>query len=467
MELAVVILAAGQGTRMKSDLPKVLHPLAGRPLVTYAVEMARTLAGTRPVLVVGHRAEAVREAVGDSAVFVEQTEQLGTGHAVLQARQALRGQSDLVLVTYADMPLLTTETLLRLVERQRENPGPLSILTVVADDPRGFGRVMRDESDAVVQVVEEAVAAPEQLAIRELNVGVYCFDADWVWTHVDRIPLSLPKQEYYLTDLIGMAVAEGLRVEAVATEDAAEALGINTRVHLAEAESVLRRRINEHWMLAGVTIVDPATTYVEPGVTIGQDTTIRPNTHLRGETTIGRNCHIGPNTIIVDCQIGDGCRVLASVLEQAVMEDGSDVGPFGHLRKGARLCEGAHMGNFGEMKNARLGPGAKMGHFSYLGDAEVGAGANIGAGTITCNFDGVHKHKTVIEEGAFIGSDTMLVAPVRVGKKAKTGAGAVVTHDVPDGAVVYGVPARVRGDSGTRGQGDKKTRRHGDRETRR
>ncbi len=467
MELTVVILAAGQGTRMKSDLPKVLHPLAGRPLVTHAVEMARALAGTRPVLVVGHRAEAVREAVGDSAVFVEQTEQLGTGHAVLQARQALRGQSDLVLVTYADMPLLTTETLLRLLERQRENPGPLSILTVVADDPRGFGRVIRDESDAVVQVVEEAVAAPEQLAIRELNVGVYCFDADWVWTHVDRIPLSLPKQEYYLPDLIGMAVAEGLRVEAVATEDAAEALGINTRVHLAEAESVLRRRINEHWMLAGVTIVDPATTYVEPGVTIGQDTTIRPNTHLRGETTIGRNCHIGPNTIIVDCQIGDGCRVLASVLEQAVMEDGSDVGPFGHLRKGARLCEGAHMGNFGEMKNARLGSGAKMGHFSYLGDAEVGAGANIGAGTITCNFDGVHKHKTVIEEGAFIGSDTMLVAPVRVGKKAKTGAGAVVTHDVPDGTVVYGVPARVRGDSGTRGQGDKKTRRQGDRETRR
>jgi bifunctional UDP-N-acetylglucosamine pyrophosphorylase/glucosamine-1-phosphate N-acetyltransferase len=452
---------------MKSDLPKVLHPLAGRPLVTYAVEMARALADARPVLVVGHRAEAVREAVGDDVVLVEQTEQLGTGHAVLQARQALRGQSDLVLVTYADMPLLTTETLLRLVERQRENPGPLSILTVVADDPRGFGRVMRDESDAVVQVVEEAVAAPEQLAIRELNVGVYCFDADWVWTHVDRIPLSLPKQEYYLPDLIGMAVAEGLRVEAVTTEDAAEALGINTRVHLAEAESVLRRRINEHWMLAGVTIVDPATTYVEPGVTIGRDTTIWPNTHLRGQTTIGRNCHIGPNTIIVDCQIGDGCRVLASVLEQAIMEDGSDVGPFGHLRKGARLCEGAHMGNFGEMKNARLGPGAKMGHFSYLGDAEVGAGANIGAGTITCNFDGVHKHKTVIEEGAFIGSDTMLVAPVRVGKKARTGAGAVVTHDVPDGTVAYGVPARVREDSGTRGQGDKKTRRQGDRETRR
>ena len=197
-------------------------------------------------------------------------------------------------------------------------------------------------------------------------------------------------------------------------------------------------------MLDGVTIVDPATTYIEPGVMLGQDTTIWPNTHLRGGTTVGEGCHIGPNTIIVDCQIGNRCRVVASVLEKAVMEDGSDIGPFGHLRKGARLCEGAHMGNFGELKNSTLGPGAKMGHCSYLGDTEVGAGANIGAGTITCNYDGVRKHKTVIEEGAFIGSDTMLVAPVRVGKGAKTGAGSVVTHDVPESALAYGVPARVR-----------------------
>jgi len=446
MKLAAVILAAGQGTRMKSDLPKVLHPLVGRPLVAYAVGTAPALTGTAPALVVGHGAEAVRETVGDDATFVVQAEQRGTGHAVLQARETLRGRADLVLVTYADMPLLTAETLETLVERQRANAGPMTLLTLVSERPRGFGRVMRDESAAVMQIVEEAVATPEQLAIRELNAGVYCFDADWLWGHVDRIPLSLPKREYYLTDLIEMAAGGGLRVEAAIAEDEEELLGINTRVHLAEAERIMRRRINERWMLSGVTMVDPATTTVEPGVTIGRDTTIWPNTHLRGETTIGAGCDIGPNTLVVDCRIGDGCRAVASVLEQAVMEDGSDIGPFGHLRKGARLCEGAHMGNFGEAKNATLGPGAKMGHFSYLGDAEVGAGANVGAGTVTCNYDGAHKHKTVIEEGAFIGSGTMLVAPVRVGRGAKTGAGSVVTHDVPDGAVAYGVPARVRED---------------------
>ena len=342
------------------------------------------------------------------------------------------------------MPLLTVETLRRIVERQQQNPGPITMLTFVADDPRGFGRVIRDESGAVIKIVEEAVATPEQLAVRELNTAAYCFDAAWLWSHVGQIPLSLPKEEYYLTDLVEMAVAEGLRVEAVITPDATETLGINTRVHLAEAERVLRQRINERWMLAGVTLVDPATVYIEPGVTIGRDTVVWPNTHLRGQTTIGEHCHIGPNTIVVDCHIGDRCRALASVLESAVMEDEADIGPFGHLRKGARLCKGAHMGNFGEMKNSILGPGAKMGHFSYLGDTEVGAGANIGAGTITCNYDGERKHKTVIEEGAFIGSDTMLVAPVRVGKRAKTGAGAVVTHDVPDDALAYGVPAQIR-----------------------
>ena len=448
MKLAVVILAAGQGTRMKSALTKVLHPLGGRPLVTYAVEAARALTDTTPVMVTGRGSEAVQEAVGDGVIFVEQAEQWGTGHAVLQAKGTLQGQADLVLVTYADVPLLSVETLRRLVARQEENTGPITMLTLFDENPRGFGRVIRGEGSGVAQVVEEAVATPEQLAIRELNAGVYCFDAEWLWSHVDRIQLSLPQREYYLPDLISMAVAEGLRVEAVVTEDPGEPIGVNTRVHLAEAAGVLHCRINEHWMLAGVTIVDPATTYIEPDVTIGQDTTIWPNTHLLGETTIGERCDVGPNTIVVDCRIGNGCRVLASVLERAVMENGSEIGPFSHMRQGARMGEGAHIGNFGELKNATLGPGAKMGHFSYLGDAEVGTEANIGAGTITCNYDGVRKHRTVIEAGAFIGSDTMLVAPVRVGRGAKTGAGSVITRDVPAGTLAYGVPARVRGPSG-------------------
>ncbi len=445
MKLATLILAAGQGTRMKSRIPKVLHPLLGKPLVMWAVETARALTNTPPVLVVGYGSEAVRQAVGEQAIFVEQTEQRGTGHAVLQAREALQGQSDLVLVTYADMPLLTTETLRDLVNRQTQNRGPITLLTVINENPRGFGRIVRDDTDAIRAIVEENTASPEQLAITELNVGVYCFQADWLWSHVTHIPLSLPKQEYYLTDLIGMAVDEGERVAAIVVHDRLEAMGINTRVHLAEAERELRRRINERWMLDGVTIVDPATTYIEGEVTIGQDTVIWPNTHIRGKTSIGEACVIGPNTIIEHCEIGNHCRVQASVLEQAVMEDDADIGPFGHLRQGGRLCRGAHMGNFGELKNATLGPGAKMGHFSYVGDAEVGAKANIGAGTITCNYDGVRKHRTVIEAGAFIGSGTMLVAPVQVGREAKTGAGSVVTHDVPDGALVYGVPARVRG----------------------
>ena len=443
MDLSVVILAAGEGTRMKSDLPKVLHPVAGRPLVLHALETARGLTDAPPVLIVGHGADGVTRVAGDDVVTVEQQEQLGTGHAVLQAREALRGRSDLVLVSYADMPLLTVETLERLVERQRGNRGPITMLTLVRENPRGFGRVVRDANGAVTAVVEEAVATADELAIRELNAGVYCFDAGWLWGQVDRIPLSLPKEEYYLTDLIGMAVDQGRNVEAVVAEDSEEALGINTRVHLAEAERVLRRRINERWMRSGVTMVDPATTYVESTVVLGRDTTLQPNTHLRGETSVGERCVIGPNTVIEDATIGDDCAVVASVVEQAVMEDGSDIGPFGHLRKGARLCEGAHMGNFGELKQSTLGPGAKMGHFSYLGDADVGAGANVGAGTITCNYDGERKHRTVIEEGAFIGSDTMLVAPVRVGEGAKTGAGSVVTNDVPAGALVYGVPARV------------------------
>ncbi|MBO9371725.1 MAG: bifunctional UDP-N-acetylglucosamine diphosphorylase/glucosamine-1-phosphate N-acetyltransferase GlmU, partial [Chloroflexi bacterium] len=357
---------------------------------------------------------------------------------------ALEGRVDEVLILYADMPLLTEETLRRVVDARRSAGAVLSILTVTAEDPRGFGRVVRQTDGSVARIVEEADATEAERAIRELNAGVYACDAAWLWAHLPALPLH-PKGEYYLTDLVEMAAQEGQRVVAVAVDDPTETLGINTRVHLAEAEAVLRRRINRRWMEAGVTMIDPETTYIEPTVTIGQDTVIWPNTILRGRTTVGANCQIGPNALIEDSVIGDRCRVLASVVEGAVMEEGSDVGPFSHLRPGAHLGPGAHVGNFGEVKNSSLGAGAKMGHFSYVGDAEVGAGANIGAGTVTCNFDGRRKHRTVIGEEAFIGSGTMLVAPVRVGRRAVIGAGSVVTHDIPDDTVAYGVPARERG----------------------
>ncbi len=442
MNLSAVILAAGQGTRMKSNLPKVLHQLLGKPMAWYALQAAHQIIGGKPVMVVGHAADQVCQVLGDQADYTLQEPQLGTGHAVMQAEALLSSKSDLVLVLYADMPLLTAETLRQLVELSQSHADPISMLTVTAAETRGFGRIIRDSSGQVCAVVEEAQVTPEQLNIHELNPGVYCFRADWLWPVLKRITLS-PKGEYYLTDLVGIAVAEGHAIHTITIEDQDEVIGINTRVHLAQAEALLRQRINRQWMLSGVTMIDPVSTYIEPEVTLGQDTILWPGTYLHGSTQIGAGCVIGPNTIITDTRVGDNCTLLASVLECALLEDHVEMGPYCHLRKGAHLSRGVHMGNFGEVKNSTLGPGTKMGHFSYLGDANVGADVNIGAGTITCNFDGTHKFPTEIGEGAFIGSDTMLVAPVKVGAGAKTGAGAVVTKDIPPGTLAVGVPARV------------------------
>jgi bifunctional UDP-N-acetylglucosamine pyrophosphorylase/glucosamine-1-phosphate N-acetyltransferase len=289
--------------------------------------------------------------------------------------------------------------------------------------------------------VEEAQATPEQRLIKEVNASVYCFEADWLWKALELVPLS-PKGEYYLTDVVEIAVSEGRNVAVVTADDEMETMGINTRVHLAEAETVMRRRILERLMLSGVTMIDPASTYIDAGVSIGMDTVIQPNTFLYGSTVIGENCTIGPNSIITDTRIGDRCQVLASVLEKAHLEDDVDMGPFARLRKGAHLANHVHMGNFGEVKDSYLGEGTKMGHFSYIGNATIGKDVNIGAGTITCNYDGEKKHPTVIGDNVFIGSDTMLVAPVTIGAGARTGAGAVVTKDVPEGKVVIGVPAK-------------------------
>jgi bifunctional UDP-N-acetylglucosamine pyrophosphorylase/glucosamine-1-phosphate N-acetyltransferase len=445
VRIANVILAAGFGTRMKSELPKVMHPLMGRPMVEWAVRMSAAVSQEAPVLVVGHGRELVEQHLVGRARFVVQPELLGTGHAVMQAAPVLQGQTDAVLVTYADTPLLRAETLKRLVaafeSAQAQGAAPaIAMLTVVREDAQGFGRIVRDANGRLQAIVEEVDCTPEQRTIQELNPGIYCFDAEWLWTNLAQISLSA-NGEYRLTDLVGMAVTQG-RLVITESASAEEADGINTRVHLAKATDTLRRRILEDHMLNGVTIIDPASTYIEDTVEIGPDTTVWPGTLLHGQCRIGRHASIGPHSRIVDSQIGDHCQVTYSVVEGARMDDHSEIGPFGHLRKGAHLAEGVHLGNFGEVKNSYLGPGVKMGHFSYVGDAHIGANVNIGAGTITCNYDGKNKYKTVIGEDAFIGSDTMLVAPVEIGPGARTGAGAVVTRDVPPDTLVYGTPAR-------------------------
>ncbi len=447
MKVSTVVLAAGYGTRMKSDLPKMLHPVMGRPMIEWAVRTAQAVSQVPPVVVVGHRRELIEQLLGAQVRYAIQSEMLGTGHAVMQATDLLRGQADVVLVTYGDMPLLRSDTLQKLLDlfnqvHETEQAMPaIAMLTLERDDAQGFGRILRNEQGEIQGIVEEADCTPAQKAIRELNPGIYCFDAAWLWENLAQIPISA-KGEYYLTDMVGIAVSQGRRV-ATMFAPLEDVDGINTRVHLANATGVMRQRILEKHMLAGVTIIDPGTTYIEDTVEIGADTTILPGTLLQGMTQIGQHAQIGPNAQIIDCFIGDHCRVIYSVLEQARMDTHSEIGPFGHLRKGAHLGEGVHLGNFGEVKNSYLGPGTKMGHFSYLGDTHVEGGANIGAGTITCNYDGAQKHKTQIGQGAFIGSDTLLVAPVTVGAGASTGAGSVVTKDVAPGTLVYGVPART------------------------
>jgi bifunctional UDP-N-acetylglucosamine pyrophosphorylase/glucosamine-1-phosphate N-acetyltransferase len=442
MKVTMVILAAGQGTRMKSKIPKVLHKLCGKPILHYCVEIAEAITGEKPVVVVGHGAEVVKQAFSDRARFVLQQPQLGTGDAVLQTESLLRGNTDLILVVTADMPLLQVNTLKSLVEIARQNAAPVSMLTVVDENARGFGRIVRDEQGDITAIVEEAQANAEQLLIKELNPSIYCFRGDWLWEALPRITIST-KGEYYLTDVVELARADGHAVQTIEVKDARETIGINTRQHLAEAEKLMRQRINQSWMEAGVTMIDPEQCFIEAGVSIGRDTIIWPNTYLQGETVIGEEGVIGPDSVIRDSKIGDRCEILASILDRAFVEDDVDIGPYAHLRKGAHLCKGVHMGNFGEVKNSVLGPGTKMGHFSYIGDATIAEGVNIGAGTITCNYDGEKKNQTEIGAGVFIGSDTMLVAPVKLGEGSRTGAGAVVTKDVPPYTLVAGIPARV------------------------
>ena len=454
---ATVVLAAGKGTRMRSQLPKVLHQIAGLPLLAYvlnAIEdipsapafapLQSSLSGHRPVVVVGYGADHVAANFGERCHYAMQDEQLGTGHAVLMAQgevDALEPLPDTVLVCYGDTPLITGETLARVLAEHHTRQATITFLTGIADLPSDFGRIVRDGEGCVREIVEVKRATPEQMQIREVNSGVYCFERAWLWSALANLPRN-PVGEYYLTDLVRIAASQG-RIVATVTGSLDETVGINNRVQLAEVEQLLRRRILEQHMYAGVTIIDPATTYIGAEVEIGSDTIILPGTMLSGSTRIGSSCRIGPATTIEHSTIGDGCNVRQSVLEEATLEEGVSIGPFSHCRPGAYLARNVRMGNFGEVKNSYIGPETDMHHFSYIGDATLGEHVNIGAGTITCNYDGKRKNRTIIGAGAFIGSDTMLVAPVTVGDQAATGAGSVVTHDVPSGAVVAGVPARL------------------------
>jgi bifunctional UDP-N-acetylglucosamine pyrophosphorylase/glucosamine-1-phosphate N-acetyltransferase len=437
-----VILAAGKGTRMRSATPKVLHPLCGKPLLGHVVDAVREAGVGAIVIVVPPDHRAFLQGIGGDVEVVVQGEPLGTGHALACARPAVEGRFPRLLVLPGDAPLVGAQTLRRLMEDHEARGAALTLLTAPHPPAAGMGRVIREpRTRRVLRVVEEGEATPRERRVREVNGGVYAMEVSPCFPLLERLPRH-PNGEVFLTDLVAVGREAGLRVEAVSAPDPMEVLGVNDREALATAHRALWDRLRRRWMQEGVTLLDPATTYLDATVEIGRDTVLYPGVHLLGSTHVGRGCHIGPYAVLRDTVVGDGCRVVASFLEGAVLEEGVDVGPFSHLRPGTYLERGVHIGNFVEVKNSRLGRGVKSGHFTYLGDATIGPDTNIGAGTITCNFDGVRKHPTFIGARAFIGSDTLLVAPVSVGDDAATAAGAVVTKDVPPGVLAAGVPAR-------------------------
>ncbi|MCI0545986.1 MAG: bifunctional UDP-N-acetylglucosamine diphosphorylase/glucosamine-1-phosphate N-acetyltransferase GlmU [Candidatus Rokubacteria bacterium] len=434
--LTSVILAAGEAKRMRSNRPKVLHPLCGRPMIDYPLRACRALGG-RVVLVVGRAAGEVRAHVGEAAdlQYVEQKERLGTGHALQQARGACPEDASIVLVIPGDVPLLTAETLVPLVDGHRQSGASVTMLTAVVDDPAGYGRVVRD-GDRPVAIVEHRDATAAQRAIREINTGVFCFDARRLWPALAQITPENDQGEYYLTDVIAVLARGGAPIAAVVMPDPDEALGVNDRKQLAALARLLRVRILDRLMESGVSIVDPAVTYVDDTVEIGLDTVLQPGVVLEGATRIGAECVIGTGSHLVGTRLGD--RVLVKpycVIADSVIEDGAQLGPFCHLRPQNHVGPGAKVGNFAELKKSRIGRGAKVPHMSYVGDTTVGAGTNIGAGTVTCNYDGANKSETVIGEGAFVGTNSSLVAPVTIGDGAYVAAGSVITRNVPPGAL--------------------------------
>lgn len=443
----VVVLAAGEGTRMKSpELPKVLHELAGRPLLGHVVDAAETAGAPRICVVVGHHREAVSEYLGEAYPQVTtavQAEQNGTGHAVRCALEALAEagspvETGTVVVVAGDTPLLTAATLEHLVTEHERAGAKATVLSAELDDPTGYGRIVRDSSGLVRGIVEHKDATDAQRAIREVNSGMYVFDAAALTATIGRLTTDNVQGEEYLTDVLGLLVGDGEVVAAAVAADADDILGINDREQLAVAGAILRDRINSEWMRAGVTIIDPATTWIESTVQLEAGVTICPSSYLQGQTTVAAGAVIGPDSTLIDCEVAAGAEVLRSHLVDAYVGAGASVGPFTYLRPGARLGQGGKAGAFVEIKNSNVGDGAKVPHLSYVGDADIGSGSNIGAATVFVNYDGVSKHRIVVGENARVGSDTMLVAPVEIGDGAYTGAGSVITEDVPPGALALG-----------------------------
>lgn len=429
MKLKTLILAAGKGTRMKSDLPKVIHKVNGIPMVKKIMDVLKEIGVENNILILGHKKELVLAEVGE-VEYVVQEEQLGTGHAIIMAKDKLKDYDGDVMVLCGDTPLLTSQTLQQLYNQHKTSNSVTTILTSIYENPFGYGRIVKD-GEKVLGIVEEKEANEEIKRIKEVNAGVYCFNSKELFLALDKIDNNNDKGEYYLTDVIGIQVKESKKVESFILEDNIEILGVNSKVELAQAEEVLRERKNRKLMEEGVTLIDPKNTYIEEYVMIGKDTTIYPGVLIQGATEIGENCEILGSSRIIDCKIGNDVRVESSALEESIIEDKVTIGPFAHLRPKSHLKEKVHVGNFVEIKKSTLEKGVKAGHLTYLGDATVGQNTNIGAGTITCNYDGKNKFKTVIGENAFIGSNTMLVSPVVVGDRAMTAAGSVITKDLP------------------------------------
>ncbi|HML96402.1 MAG TPA: bifunctional UDP-N-acetylglucosamine diphosphorylase/glucosamine-1-phosphate N-acetyltransferase GlmU [Thermodesulfobacteriota bacterium] len=439
MSLAVVVLAAGMGKRMKSRLPKVLHPVLGRPMLAYVMDAVAGLSPEKTVIVIGNGGGEVAKAAGDGVSYARQEEQLGTGHAATCARSALRGFKGDVLILNGDYPLITDKTLKSFVKKHRKDEADVSVLTAFVDDPHGYGRILRNGSGNVDRIVEEKDASADEKKINEINSGTYCVKSDFLWKALSALTPQNSQGEYYLTDIVGIAKGKSLGISGIPVKDPNEVLGVNDRAQLAYAEGLLRDRTNGSLMAGGVTMVDPANTYISPGVKIGRDTVIYPGTYIYGRTVIGEGSFIGPGVWIEDSRIGGGVTIkMSCYITGADVEDCVSIGPFAHLRPGAKIMDGAKVGNFVEIKKSTVGRGSKVPHLSYVGDAVLGTGVNIGAGTITCNYDGFNKYETIIGDNVFIGSDTMLVAPVRVGKGATTGAGSTITKDVPEGALAIG-----------------------------